>query len=136
MYLWFIGNKRPYAQVLTVTRSPSLMLWCLKFNFPVMVPTVGRYCDPVKKNKRSSKSKVTYFSASPCTLITVFLYTTQHSILCRKLQQFHAMFFFPLFKIFVASNRELKRTKILQVFWGDRAGWVDKFLFSLCFKLS
>ena len=136
VYLWVTGNKRPYAQVLTVTRSPSFIFSCLKFSFPVIVPTVDRYHDPVKKNKRFSKSKVISFSASPCTPITVFLSTIQHSISSRKLHQLNAMFFSLLFKIFVASNRELKRIKILKVFRGDRTEWVDKVLFSLCFKLS
>ena len=93
VYLSVTGNKRPYAQVLLLTRSPTLIFWCLKFNFPVIVTAVGRYRDSVKKNKRSSKSKVTSFSASPCTLIIVFLYTIQHSISSRKLHQLHAVFF-------------------------------------------
>ena len=103
----FTGKKSSYAKVLTVTRSLSLMLWCLKFSFSVIVPAVGRYFDPVKKNKRSSKSKVTYFSASPCTLITAILCTIQHSISSRKLQQFHAIFIFLLFKIFVTFYFEV-----------------------------
>ena len=109
---WVTRNKRPYAQVLTITRSPSLIFLCLKFSFPVIVPTVARYRDPVKKNKRSSKSKVTSFSASPCTLITVFLYTIQLSISSRKLHQSYAMFFpFCLrFSSRITMNSNVKRS--------------------------
>ena len=51
-------------------------IFMLKFSFPVIFPTVGRYRDSVKNNKRSSKSKVTYFPASPCTLIKMTLFVS------------------------------------------------------------
>ena len=63
VYLCVTGNNRPYVKVLTVTRPPSLIFWRLKVSFSVIVPTVGKDFDPVKKNKRSSKSKVTSFLA-------------------------------------------------------------------------
>ena len=76
VYLCVTGNKRLYAKVITVTRSRFLIFSCLKFSFPVIFPTVGRYRDSVKNNKRSSKSKVTYFPASPCTLIKMTLFVS------------------------------------------------------------
>ena len=76
VYLCVTGNKRLYAKVITVTRSRFLIFSCLKFSFPVIFPTVGRYRDSVKNNKKSSKPKVTYFPASPCTLIKMTLFVS------------------------------------------------------------
>ena len=104
LYLWITGNKILYAQVLTVAHSPSLVFWCLKFNFPVIVPTVGKYRELVKKNKSSSKFNIDSCSASHCTLITVFLSTIQHSISSRKLHQLYAMFFMLRFSSRVTVN--------------------------------